>query len=192
MTRNLPPILLASASPRRALLLREAGIAFDVLAAHADEWEDPAADPRALVLHNAHLKGAAIAREHPGRVVLSADTTVALDGHVLNKPVDMADARRMLRQLAGRTHTVFTAVVVQHLASGQILEDCVESRVTFRPLDDAAIGRYFAIVNPLDKAGAYGIQEGRELIIDHYEGPLDNIMGLPVVAVCRMLEHFSA
>jgi septum formation protein len=143
------------------------------------------------VLHNARLKGDAVATRHPDRPVLSADTTVALDGHVLNKPVDMADARRMLRQLAGRTHTVYTAVALQQRSTGWLREACEESRVTFRPLDDAVIDRYFAIVNPLDKAGAYGIQEGRDLIIECWDGSLTNIMGLPVDTVRAMLEHFS-
>jgi len=184
-------LILASASPRRSQLMREAGHAFDVLVAQAEEWDDPAADPRELVLHNARLKGDAIAALHPGRPVLSADTTVALEGHVLNKPADMADARRMLLRLAGRKHTVYTAVVLQHRAAAYIQEACVESRVAFRPLDDAAIDRYFTIVNPLDKAGAYGIQEGREIIIDHFEGSLSNIMGLPMDTVREMFEHYS-
>ena len=188
---GLPRIILASASPRRSQLLREAGVRFDVVAANADEWDDPAADPRQLVLHNARLKGGAVSVLYPAEAVLSADTTVALEGHVLNKPVDMCDARRMLRMLSGRTHTVYTAVVLQQRSSGYLREDCIESRVTFRLLDDDCIDRYFVVVDPLDKAGAYGIQEGRELIIEQWEGPLDNIMGLPVHAVIEMLEHFA-
>ena len=187
----LPRILLASRSPRRSELLARDGIAFDVEVPDVEEWDVPDADPRHLVLKNAALKGDAAAEVHPGRLVLSSDTTVAVDGTLLAKPVDMDDARRMLKMLSGRAHTVYTAVILQMRSRGIRLERCEESRVYFRTLDDAAITRYFSIVNPLDKAGAYGIQEGREIIIDHYEGSLSNIMGLPMEAVREMLEQLA-
>lgn len=185
-------LILASQSPRRSLLLGEMGIAFDVMPAHADEWEAHDADPAELVRHNAELKARSVAVENPGRWVLASDTTVALADHVLNKPADLDEARAMLKRLSGRTHTVYTAVCLMNCRdprpadagehyvypASEVL-DVVTSDVTFRELDDACITEYFTIVNPLDKAGAYGIQEGRELIIDHWEGSLHNIMGLP-------------
>ena len=189
---RIPRILLASRSPRRSELLARDGIAFDIEVPDVEEWDEPGADPRTLVLHNAAKKGDAAAEAHPDRLVLSSDTTVAIDGVLLAKPVDMDDARRMLHVLSGRSHVVYTAVVLQMRSRSVRLERCEESRVVFRKLDDAAITRYFSMVNPLDKAGAYGIQEGREIIIDHFEGSLTNIMGLPMEAVREMLEQLAS
>ena len=191
VSKDLPRILLASRSPRRSELLARDGLAFDIEVPAVDEFDDPSADPATLVMKNAALKGDAISSKHPGRLVMSADTTVALGDTLLGKPVDMADARRMLKMLSGRAHTVYTAVVLQWRDENIRAERCVESRVFFRELSDEAITRYFSIVNPLDKAGAYGIQEGREIIIDHYDGSLTNIMGLPMEAVREMLEQVA-
>ncbi len=188
---ELPRILLASRSPRRSELLAREGLAFDIEVPEVDEWEDPKADPQELVLRNAAIKGDAVAAAHPDRLVLSSDTTVAIDGHLLAKPVDMAEARAMLRRLSGRAHNVYTSVLLQWRVRGIRVERCVESRVVFRSLGEEAITRYFGIVNPLDKAGAYGIQEGREIIIDHFEGSLSNIMGLPMETVREMLEQLA-
>jgi septum formation protein len=188
---RIPRILLASRSPRRSELLARDGLAFDIEVPGVEEWDDPDAEPRALVLGNAALKGDAVALAHPNRLVMSADTTVAIDGTLLAKPADMEDARRMLRMLSGRAHVVYTAVVLQMRSRNFRIERCEESRVVFRPLDDESITRYFEMVNPMDKAGAYGIQEGREIIIDRFEGSLTNIMGLPMEAVREMLEQLD-
>lgn len=190
-TGRFPRILLASRSPRRSELLARDGLVFDVEVPTVEEWDDPDADPRKLVLQNAAAKGDAAAIAHPDRLVMSSDTTVAVDGTLLAKPVDMDDARRMLKVLSGRAHTVYTAVILQMRSKGYRVERCEESRVVFRRLDDEAISRYFTMVNPLDKAGAYGIQEGREIIIDHFEGSLTNIMGLPMEAVREILEQLA-
>jgi septum formation protein len=191
LATRIPRILLASRSPRRSELLARDGFAFDIEVPQVEEWDDPNADPRTLVLRNAALKGDAAAAAHPDRLVLSSDTTVAVDGTLLAKPADMTDARRMLRMLSGRAHTVYTAVVIQMRAAKVRVERCEESRVVFRTLAEDAITRYFTMVNPLDKAGAYGIQEGREIIIDHFEGSLTNIMGLPMEAVREILEQLA-
>lgn len=186
-----PPLLLASASPRRRQLLTEAGVSFQVMPASIEEWEHPEADPEALVTHNAQAKAGALSRQFPDRPVLAADTTVALHNEVLNKPSDFAEARAMLRKLSGRTHQVFTAVAFFWADRNWRECRCVTSRVTFRPLDEAVIDAYFRLVHPLDKAGAYGIQEGRELIIEHWEGSLTNIMGLPMETVRLILEPWG-
>lgn len=178
---------LASASPRRAQLLGELGLRFVVEPTHVPEDEDPAAPPEALVKANALSKARALARLRPTALILGCDTTVSLDNKNLNKPADMAEARVMLRCLSGRMHTVYTGVCLIDGQTGDTVVEAVTSRVFFRPLDEAVITRYFAVVNPLDKAGAYGIQEGRELIIDHWEGSLANIMGLPVERLAEML-----
>ena len=181
------PLILASASPRRRELLAGLGAVFDVVVADVTEHEDSATDPRVMVAHNAALKADWVAARHPDAFVLGADTTVFIDQTVLNKPRDLADARVMLRQLAGRTHTVFTGVALRRQCDGVRVDQGVASQVTFRAFDDAVIDAYFRVVNPLDKAGAYGIQEGRELIIAGWEGSFTNIMGLPVEATKQIL-----
>jgi septum formation protein len=177
------------------------------LVAPVVEQEEATSEPRAMVLHNAALKAAWVCARRPGALVLAADTTVALEGEVLNKPRDLDEARAMLRKLSGRTHTVYTGVGLWR--SGRLgeaslpmnpinpinppleISHCETSEVTFRALDEATITRYFALVNPLDKAGAYGIQEGRELILEHYTGSLSNIMGLPVEWVAAQLHGLA-
>ena len=175
-------LILASASPRRRELLGQLGVPFEVVVADVTEHEDPATEPRKMVAHNAALKADWVASRHPDAFVLGADTTVFIDQTVLNKPRDLAEAREMLKRLAGRTHTVFTGVALRRQREGIKVDEGVTSQVTFRPLDDAVIDAYFKVVNPLDKAGAYGIQEGRELIIAGWEGSFTNIMGLPMEA----------
>ncbi len=181
------PLILASASPRRRELLAQLGVPFDVLVASVTEHEDETTDPETMVAHNAALKADWVASRHPESWVLGADTTVFLDSLVLNKPRDLDDARAMLRRLSGRTHTVFTGLALRHVRRGVRIDDGATSRVTFRDLDDGVIECYLQIVNPLDKAGAYGIQEGRELIIDHWEGSFTNIMGLPMERTKQIL-----
>lgn len=180
-------LILASASPRRRELLGQLGIPFDVVVADVVEHEDPSSDPAEMVTHNAALKADWVAARHPDAWVLGADTTVFIDQTVLNKPRDLAEARAMLLRLSGRTHTVFTGVAVRHLARQVKIDEGVKSEVTFRPLTDDVIDAYFKVVNPLDKAGAYGIQNGRELIIAGWTGSFSNIMGLPMEATKQIL-----
>jgi len=179
--------LLASASPRRTELLRAAGIPHTVEVAAVTEHEDPRTDPREMVLHNARLKAAAVARLHPDALVLGADTTVALGDRALNKPADLAESRAMLRSLSGREHVVHTGVCLLCPALGLEEAHDVTAWVRFRPLSEEDITRYQALVNTLDKAGAYGIQEGREIIIDSFQAPISTIMGLPVEFVATRL-----
>ena len=179
--------LLASASPRRTELLRAAGIPHTVEVAAVTEHEDPRTDPREMVLHNARLKAAAVARLHPDALVLGADTTVALGDRALNKPADLAESRAMLRSLSGREHVVHTGVCLLCPALGLEEVHDVTAWVRFRPLSEEDITRYQALVNTLDKAGAYGIQEGREIIIDAFQAPISTIMGLPVEFVAARL-----
>ena len=187
----VPRFILASASPRRRDLLGRHGIFPEIIPADVVEYEDASADPREMVLHNAALKARALAHRFPDALVLGADTTVALDGTVLNKPADLAEARAMLRRLSGREHVVFTGVAFAWVGAGVDELHCKTSRVRFKPLEEAVIDAYFLRVNPLDKAGAYGIQEGRELIIETFDEPVSNIMGLPVEFVVERLEAFG-
>jgi septum formation protein len=183
-------LILASGSPRRKHLLETLGVNFKVVSAQIEEMND-LDDPHLLVETNAKLKTAWVAERHPNDWVLGSDTTVALADEILNKPTDMADARSMLLRMSGKTHTVYTAVCLIHLATETEELFTVTSDVTFKSFDDDLVSEYFQLVNPLDKAGAYGIQEGKELIINSWKGSFSNIMGLPVDEVRRILEKYS-
>lgn len=165
------------------------GLCFRTYPANVDEVGAADDGPERMVAVNARLKAEALAERFPGALVLGSDTTVALDKAALNKPADMAEARAMLKQLSGRAHTVYTAVSLLWRHGGLRDEFVEASSVRFRHLDDAVIDAYFEIVNPLDKAGGYGIQAGREKIIESVEGSVENVMGLPIQALqARLLQ----
>lgn len=172
-------------------MLASIGVPFEIMVAEVDEADHEAGDPEQLVLDNARLKADWVSRRRPGRIVLGADTTVFLDGRILNKPRDLDGSRAMLADLSGRTHTVYTGLVL--LRADPALDDevIVASRVRFKRLDQAAIEGYIAAVNTLDKAGAYGIQERGELIVESYTGSLSNIIGLPVEETKALLGRHS-
>jgi len=180
-------LILASASPRRRELLAGLGVPFEVVPAEVVEHEPEAGDPRAVVAHNAALKADWVAARHPGATVLGADTTVFLDGGVLHKPRDAADARAMLRRLSGRTHTVFTGLALRRVADGLKVDRGVASEVTFKVLTEPVIEMYVGAVHTLDKAGGYAIQERGDLIVEGYAGSLTNIIGLPVDETKQLL-----
>lgn len=184
MSRRL---ILASASPRRRELLAGLGVPFDVITAQVVEHEEASTDPRVMVAHNAALKADWVSERHPDAIVLGADTTVFIDGTALNKPRDGTEARAMLRQLSGRTHTVFTGLAVRCRSEGLRIDEGVASEVAFKPLDEATIETYLARVHTLDKAGGYGIQEHSELIVAGYRGSFTNIVGLPVETTKQIL-----
>lgn len=184
---NTSPLILASASPRRRELLGQLGVPFMVLPAEVTEHEEPDAEPRALVLHNAALKADWISARHPEATVLGADTTVFVGKTVLNKPRDAAEARAMLRLLSGSTHTVFTGLAVRRMSDGLRLDQGVASEVTFKTLTEAVIEEYLGKVHTLDKAGGYAIQEETELIVAGYKGQLTNIIGLPLEETKQLL-----
>ncbi|MGF1448540.1 MAG: Maf family protein [Opitutales bacterium] len=184
-------LVLASASPRRSHLLETLGLRFEVHPAHIDENEATDAAPEPLVLENARRKAQAVAPARPDAIVLGADTVVALEGMLLHKPADLDEARQMLHRLSGRTHVVHTGVHLLGLSRGLAEGASVTSEVVFKVLNDAAIDAYFERVNPLDKAGAYGIQEGREWIIERYRGSLANIMGLPIEHLKERLQSLG-
>jgi septum formation protein len=182
-------LILASASPRRREILSQLGLPFTVVVAGIVEDETPDADPRRLVGHNAALKAAWVSARFPAATVLGADTTVCLDGQVLNKPADAAAARAMLRRLSGRTHTVHTGLALRRGRDALAVDVVVDSTVRFRTLDEPAIEAYLARVHTLDKAGGYAIQEHPDLIIEGYEGSLTNIIGLPLSETNQILTH---
>ncbi|TVP78610.1 MAG: septum formation protein Maf [Puniceicoccaceae bacterium] len=182
-------LILASASPRRAELLEQMGLAFTIRPTHVAEDDSGRDGPERMVLDNARLKAATLAEQVPEALVLGSDTTVALEDQILSKPTDLDDARRMLGLLSGRSHTVYTAVAL-YWQAGALVHSFVErSVVRFKTLDPTGIEQYMALVDPLDKAGAYGIQAGRDLIIDTVEGSIENVMGLPIQALAACLEE---
>jgi septum formation protein len=180
-------LILASASPRRRELLAQLGIPFDVVVAEVTEHEDPATDPRVMVAHNAALKADWVAERHPDALVLGADTTVFLDGSAINKPRDLDEARSMLRLLSGRVHTVFTGVALRRRSTGVKIDRGVSSEVEFKPFGQEVIEEYLRLVNTLDKAGAYSIQDRTEMIVAGYRGSFSNIMGLPMEETKQIL-----
>lgn len=182
-------LILASASPRRAELLKAAGFAFDVLPAEVDETPQPGEAPELYTQRVAMDKARHVAGRHAGRDVriLAADTEVVHAGQVLGKPVDPADAARMLRLLSGRTHEVLTAVVV---LAGELERSVVErTLVRFTDVTDDEIDWYVDSGEPLGKAGGYGIQGRGARFIDHIEGAWSTVVGLPVHTVHRLLRE---
>lgn len=184
-------VILASASPRRRELLLKMGLDCAVHPMEVEEWEAADADPEELVAHNAALKADAATERFSDAPIVAADTTVVLDGQVLNKPADLADAESMLLQLSGQTHEVYTAVSLRWDEQGHRCDFIERSEVTFRELNREVIQQYFSIVNPLDKAGGYGIQEGRDLIIESWTGSIHNIMGLPIERLRNVFEQLG-
>jgi septum formation protein len=177
-------LILASASPRRRELLSQIGVVFDVDAAHVDEGDDPRV--------NAVEKARAAAARHRGEdaVVLGADTEVVLDGSVLGKPGGDAHAREMLRRLSGRSHAVVTAYALVDCTTGRELVRSVETEVTFRHLTDDDIDAYVATGEPLDKAGAYGIQGRGAVLVDRIDGDYFTVVGLPLADLAAALRDF--
>jgi septum formation protein len=182
-------LILASGSPRRRELLTRARIDFEVVQSGLDEIREAHESAREYALRMARDKALAVSTQRPHRDVLAADTVVECGGAILEKPVDAADATRMLNALSGRTHTVVTAFAIA-LDGKIVASDAVVSRVTFRALSAEEIADYIATGEPFDKAGAYGIQGIGGGFITHVEGSRDNVMGLPtdeVIAVLRRL-----
>ena len=179
-------IVLASASPRRSDLLREAGVAFRVEPARVDEKDDPLGNPVEIVRHNAELKAEEVSGRFSGEIVLGADTVVALGERVLGKPKDRDEAFSMLRSLAGKTHEVHTGVCLI-LENGAKDIFSVATRVTFRELADEDIISYIRDVPVMDKAGSYALQEQGARIVESVEGSRSNVIGLPVEEVLKRL-----
>jgi len=180
-----PRIVLASQSPRRRELLALVGIPHEVMPADVDESVFGDEAPGAYTERLAREKAAVIARRAPDAVIVAADTTVVIDGAILGKPDHEADARRMLRLLSGRTHTVHTAVAVA--SRGETVSGVEDVSVTFRALEDEEIAAYVATREPMDKAGSYGIQGYGATIVERIDGDYFAVMGLPLVRLTRLL-----
>jgi septum formation protein len=180
---KLPSLILASASPRRAELLRQLKLKFEVVPADVAEVFEEHLSPLELCQLNAHRKARSVAKKIPDALVLGADTLVFLDGQIFGKPSDLAEARRMLLELQGRTHQVVTGVSLIHLRNHSERIFAVATDVRFRPLELEQINDYFTRVNPLDKAGAYAIQEHGDSVVSEISGSFSNVVGLPIERV---------
>ncbi|MGK2924333.1 MAG: Maf family protein [Lysobacterales bacterium] len=182
-----PSIILASASPRRSELLRQVGVRFRVVVPDVDESVRPGEEPGEYVLRVARDKALEAQRREPAALpVLAADTAVVLDGCIIGKPVSRAEAADMLSRLAGRTHEVYSGVALAR-GTGAVDERINVSRVTFAPLDSAWIEAYIETGDPLDKAGAYGVQGRAAEKIARIEGSFSGVMGLPLFETCELL-----
>jgi len=177
---KLPSFILASGSPRRRELLEQLGAHFQVETAPAEELDDPNFTPRELCRANAFRKAQVVAMRHPDKLVIGADTLVHLGNQSFGKPASVTEARRILRHLSGRAHEVTTACcLVQWRPSRRVVFE-ETTMVHFAALNDRQIGNYLAAIDPLDKAGAYAIQQHGEWIVEALEGSLTNVVGLPV------------
>lgn len=181
-------IILASASPRRREILAQAGFEFEVITSDVNEIIDPDLTPEKLVMSLAKQKAQAVAASYLSCDVIGSDTVVVLDGKVLGKPKDEEDAVRMLASLSGKTHEVYTGVCIIGGARAESFFEC--TRVKFCTLDEKQISAYVATKEPMDKAGAYGIQGKGCVLVEGIEGDYFNVVGFPVSRFCREYKKF--
>jgi nucleoside triphosphate pyrophosphatase len=189
LSARTPRVVLASSSPRRRELLTLIGIAHDVVPADIDESYLPGETPVGHAERLAREKAATVANAAPDAVTIGADTIVVVDGDVLGKPRDPAHAAEMLRRLSGRSHRVVTAVAA--VWRGATASTVEEVSVTFRPLSEPEIAAYIATGEPMDKAGAYGIQGYGATIVERVEGDYFAVMGLALNRLVRLLERLG-
>ncbi len=182
-------LILASSSPRRAEILANAGLPFSVLSSAVDESPYPGETPAALVQRLANAKADLVTARAVGpAIILAADTVVVLDDKILGKPSSVEDARHMLQQLSGRTHSVLTGVALVRLPDGERRQFIESTLVHFRPITDEELSSYLATEEPYDKAGAYAIQGQAGRYIPRIEGCYFNVVGLPLSRVLTELK----
>jgi septum formation protein len=187
----MPQIVLASASPRRAELLRELDVEFEVVPGRAKETQPEHLTPSEACLLNAYHKARAVAKKFPDALVIGADTEVVLGRRVFGKPRNMKDAHAMLTALSGKSHQVITGVCLIHLRHHVQRLFLDQTIVRFRDLSSEDISDYLSKIHPLDKAGAYAIQEHGDDIVENIEGSFSNVVGLPVDRLREELEPFD-
>jgi septum formation protein len=189
---NLPKIILASSSPRRRQLLGQIGVEHEVVSPQVDETPGPDEAPVDLVRRLALMKAHSVAQLRTGEIVLGSDTIVVLDDRVLNKPEDANEAIAMLESLSGRTHTVYTGFALIDGNNGRIINSYETAEVTFRKLERDEIEAYVATGSPLDKAGAYGIQDDYGAVfIEKIDGDYYSVVGLPIARVYLALRELA-
>jgi len=180
-------LILASRSPRRADILRRENMEFVVRIPPDVEGGEASSDPAQYVLSLSRRKAASIAKEVENAIVLGADTIVVLDGEILGKPQDRENAFSILKKLSGRTHRVYTGVTLVNKYNGKVVSDYDVTEVKFNQLDDEKIWAYIDTKEPMDKAGAYGIQGMGGFLVESIQGSLDNVIGLPTGKLKEML-----
>lgn len=185
-------IVLASASPRRSELLESAGIPFSVQPGDIDETPLAGEGPKTHVLRLARGKARAVADQSEGRFFVGADTVVVCDEEIMGKPVDEADAVRMLRKLSGVPHQVITGYAIVDAVTGATTSGAVTTDVFFKDLSESEIAAYVATGCPMDKAGAYAIQGGAAYMVRRIEGSYTNVVGLPLCEVVEALRDLGA
>jgi septum formation protein len=186
---ELPKLILASGSPRRSEILTSVGWKFEKIVADVDETEFEGEDPVAYVQRLARTKAETVGASHRGQMVLGADTTVVIDDRIIGKPVDLDDARRMLRLLSGRTHEVLTGVAL--VMNERAAVGLQRTKVKFGELSESAIEYLVQYGEPLDKAGAYAVQAQAALFIEGIEGDYWNVVGLPINLVYTLAEKLN-
>lgn len=191
MPEIVSKIVLASTSPRRAELLKQIGVEFELASGNVQERPHPDEAPADYITRLARAKVIAVARERETGLIIGADTVVVLDGQLLGKPTDEADADRMLRSLSGRWHAVMTGVAVYDAATKQELADFDKTLVRFARLTNQEIEWYVRTGEPMDKAGAYGIQGLGGLFVDEIAGNYYNVVGLPLPLVYRLARRLG-
>lgn len=191
MATAINSVVLASASPRRLELLRSLHFNVDVVPSAYEEPDHPHLSPRDLAIVHARHKCEDVRPRAADRLVVAADTVVDVDGIAYNKPRDAADAKGMLRDLSGRTHIVHTAFALSVPGHAQVVEHCESTFVTFYPLTDDEIDAYVASGEPMDKAGAYGIQGYGATLVERIEGDFYTVMGFPLARFARMLRRLG-
>lgn len=179
--------ILASQSPRRQQLLSMLGLTFEIVTADIDETMDPTLTVEEAVQQVCQRKAEAVAAKCPGKLIVSADTIVVVDGKVLGKPHSEEEAFSMLKSLSGRSHTVMTAFCLYR--DGVVKTHVEKTDLRFKPLSDAEIMGYIATGSPMDKAGAYGIQDGAAVFVESLQGDYYNVMGLPLCALVKCLRE---
>ena len=189
---NLPALILASASPRRLELLRQTGLEFQAIPSAADEIHNEHLTAGELSQINAYRKARAVSKKFPDALVIGMDTLVAHGTKLYGKPANRADAQRMLEELQGGTHEVVTGVCLIHLRGHRQRVFADRTQVTFRSLSPQEIARYHAKINPLDKAGAYAIQEHGDDIVRTISGSFSNVVGLPLERLSEELARFAS
>lgn len=185
------PLILASGSPRRQSLLGALGVDFHVVTSNAHE-PNTGDSPAEIVIRNAMIKRDDVATKiDDPAIIIAADTLVFYEEHVLPKPVDLNDARRMIRLLSGKTHQVLTGLALIDTETGQCVEGAETTDVTFRDLSDDEIDHFVHIVEPLDRAGAYTVDGPGSLIVAAYRGCYQNVLGLPMVRLNSLLAELG-
>jgi len=184
-------IILASASPRRKKLLEQIGLPIKVVPSNIDEKLNPRLKPKGQAEELSLEKAQTVAEKYPDAIIIAADTIVYIQGDILGKPKNLEDARRMIKKLQGKTHSVITGFTILHKASQKSITDSVETAVTFRKLKESEIKNYIKIEKPLDKAGGYGVQGAGALLLESINGDFFNVVGLPLSKVIPLLKKFD-